>query len=192
MKTWQVIAFSLFCGLLAAGMILLVVSPPRGQAVALPPLPTAAPLIIYITGAVKQPGVYSLPTGSRVKDAIESAQGLISSADSTAINLAAPLRDGEHLVIPEIGEALPTQPGSSATAQVSKTTASFSLENPLNINTASQSELELLPGIGPTRASAIIAYREANGPFKQIQDIQNVPGIGPSTFQNLKAIITIE
>ena len=193
MKNWQVIIISLLFGLLTAGVILLIALPPRGQAILLPPLPTAPSLVIYITGAVNQPGVYNLPPGSRVKDAIQTAKGLLPAADSAAINLAATVQDGEHLVIPLTGEtnALPPEPGVSSTKVNVTPTLSYSSDHPLNINQAQEADFELLPGIGPTHAAAIIAYRTDHGPFIKIDDLQNVPGIGPVTFNRLKELITV-
>lgn len=191
MKTWQVILFSFLCGVLTAGVILLIALPPRGEAVQLAPIPTTPSLTVYVTGGINQPGVYALPPNSRVKDAIQASGGSSPSADVNAVNLAALLHDGEHLVIPLTGETSPTPavPGSSITP--STPDSPYSAENPLNINSASQSDLEKLPGVGPTRAAAIIAYREANGPYNHVEDIQNVPGIGATTFEHLKAMITV-
>jgi competence protein ComEA len=192
MKTWQVIIISLLSGLLMAGVILLIALPPRGQAIQLAPLPTTAPLTIYITGEVNQPGVYSLPPGSRVKDAVQIANGLLPDADSAALNLAAPTQDGEHLVIPLIGDTPSSTEGltPSSTTTIVPTSA-YTAQNPLNINLAKQADFELLPGIGPTRAAAIIAYRDSHGPFTKTSDIQNVPGIGTVTFNRLKDIISV-
>ena len=199
MKTWQIILFSLLAGALAAGVILLAASPPRGQAIQLAAQPTPSPLIVYITGAVRQPGVIALAAGSRVKDAIQSAGGLAPEADASGINLAAPVHDGQHLVIPRIGETLPTQPASAtaearpgATTQPATPTPAYSADHPLNLNTASEADLETLPSIGPTRAQAILTYRETHGAFARIEDLLNVPGIGPTLFDRIKALITAE
>src|SRR5450759_556077 len=142
MKTWQVILFSFLCGVLTAGVILLIALPPRGEAVQLAPLPTTPSLTVYVTGGINQPGVYALPPNSRMKDAIQASGGSSPSADVNAVNLAALLHDGEHLVIPLTGETSPTPavPGSSITP--STPDSPYSAENPLNINSASQSDLE--------------------------------------------------
>lgn len=199
MKTWQVILFSLLAGALAAGVILLVASPPRGQPIQLAAQPTPSPLIVYVTGAIRQPGVIALPAGSRVTDAIEAAGGLAPEADASGVNLAAPVHDGQHLVIPRAGEVLPTQPASAtaaaqpgAKAPPATPTPAYTADLPLNLNTATQADLETLPSIGPTRAQAILAYREAHGAFARIEDLLNVPGIGPTLFERIKALITIE
>jgi competence protein ComEA len=193
MKTWQVILISFLCGVLTAGVILLIALPPRGQAVPLEPAPTTPPLTIYITGGINQPGVYTLPPDSRLKDAVQAASGASPSADMSAVNLAALLHDGEHLAIPLLGPPTPTDAvGKSSGSPNATPSPAYSAEKPLNINSASQAELENLPGLGPTRASAIVAYRDAHGPFARIEDIQNVPGIGPTTFEHLKTLITAQ
>jgi competence protein ComEA len=171
-------------GLFVAALVWVVARNPAGEAVTLRPVPTEAPIIIHITGAVPRPGVYALPQGARVQDAISAAGGFLAEADKTGINLARVLEDGEQIDIPfGVGASivLPT-PG------VEVVTSSSEL---IDINTASQSELESLPGIGPTTAQKIIAYREENGPFARIEDIINVSGIGPGTFERIKELITV-
>lgn len=194
MKPWQVILFSLLAGGLAAGAILLVALPSRGgSSVPLAPQPTAPPWLVYVTGAVNQPGVVSLPAGSRVNDAIDSAGGLAPDADASRLNLAAFLHDGEHLAIPRVGEpgtpAPTSAPGAAPTAAA---TPAYSAENPLNLNAATQADLETLPSIGPARAQDILAYREAHGGFSQVEELLNIPGIGPTLYDRIKAMITVE
>lgn len=173
-------------GLFVALLIWVVARNPSGQAVTLRPVPTEKPIVVYITGAVPRPGVYALAQGSRVQDAISAAGGFLADADKTGINLARALEDGEQLEIaytsgssPVIGTDIPP---------TSETPSSSDL---ININTASQADLETLPGIGPTTAQKIIAYREANGPFVSTEDIVNVSGIGPGTYQRIKDLITV-
>jgi len=178
MRDWRGILIGVVCGLLGAGVLYLVSQPPRGEAVKLLPPPTPAPLIIYISGAVSQPGVYTLPADSRVKDAIEAAGGLLTDASVDNINLAAFLRDGAHLEIPTTASQ-PQTPSDSSTKLI-------------NINNASQSELESLPEIGPSLARAIIAYREEHGPFGAVEDIQKVTGIGPAIFEQISHLITVD
>jgi competence protein ComEA len=128
--------------------------------------------------------VYALPEGARVQDVISAAGGFLAEADKEFVNLARILEDGERLDIP-YGEGfspvIPTQ-------EVNSITSSSEL---ININTAASFELEELPGIGPTTAAKIIAYRDANGPFLSIEDIINVSGIGPGTYERIKDLITI-
>jgi competence protein ComEA len=128
--------------------------------------------------------VYALPKDSRVQDGISAAGGFLAEAQKTDINLAAPLEDGERLDIPYIEGASPVI--ATPAEEVVVTTTEL-----VNINTASQSELESLPGIGPTTAQKIVAYREANGPFINAEDIINVSGIGPGTYERIKDLITV-
>jgi len=195
MKDWWKIAFGVVCGLLGAGIILLVSSPPQGQPISLNPFPSPAPIIIYVTGAVNQPGVYSLPPESRVQDAILAAGGTAQDADLQALNLATLLTDGCQVLVPTLP---PYQPNNGATSTPIPSRGGNedllipSSEHPININTASHAELESLPGIGPYLAQQIISYREANGPFTSIEDIIDVYGIGQSTFELIKDLITVE
>lgn len=187
MKDWWKIAFGVLCGLLGAGLILLVARQPRGESIRLLPPPTPAPLIVHVDGAVAQPGVYTLAVGSRVQDAIQAAGGLLPEANTASVNLAAILQDGSRVFVPTL------QPTSPPGAPIVSPPARFSpsLGNLININTATQAELESLPGIGPALAQRVIAYREANGPFQSIEDIMKVSGIGPKTFEKIKDLITV-
>ena len=147
---------------------------------------TPAPLRVHVSGAVRQPDqVYMLPPGSIVQDAIEAAGGPTGEADLERINLALELADQQHVHVPEKGEenAPPAVSGGEADGAASEI---------VNINTATQPELETLPGIGPVTAGKIIAYRESHGPFARIEDIDDVPGIGPATFEGLKDLIRVE
>ena len=160
----------------------LIVTSPPPTATPLP-TPTPRPVQVYVSGAVTHPDVYELPTESIVKDAIEAAGGVTSEADLDRINLALPVADGQHVYVPQRGEESP--PISPPTE--SSSTTSGQAEGKININTASQSEIETLPGIGPSRAQGIIENR----PYDSIEDIQQVPGIGEVTFQKLKDLITV-
>jgi competence protein ComEA len=171
-------------GILAGGLIWLISAPPRGAPVELRPAPTSAPLVIHVTGAVAEPGVYELPPGARVKDAVAAAGGLLPGAKSGALNLAAPLADGQQIAVPD----------ASAAAAPDEAAENLPSEQPLgaliDINTATRAELEALPGIGPTIAQRIVDYREENGPFAKAADILNVSGIGPATYAQFKDLIT--
>lgn len=184
---WWQLAFGLIGGLLVAGLVLLVSGSPRGEAVTLLPPPTPPPIVVHVTGAVAQPGVYSLQAGSRVMDAVQMAGGLLSQANPDGVNLAALLQDGDQVFIPTIA---PTQlPGSQATPGTDARASDVKIL--ININTATQAELESLPEIGPSIAKEIIAYRQKNGPFQKIEDIMKVRGIGEKIFEAIKLLITI-
>lgn len=195
MKSWWKIPFGVVCGLLSAGIILLATSQPRGEAITLSPPPSPPPVVVQISGAVNQPGVYSLPMNSRVKDALNAAGGLASEADAQSINQAAFLTDGDLIWIPyqpsepKQEQASSTNDSSQSSVVVQPATQNKSIL--ININTATQPELESLPHIGPVIAQRIIAYRESNGSFMEIESIQQVDGIGPATFEDIKDLITV-
>ncbi len=184
-KSILYMASGVLFGLFIAVVVWVVARNPSGQAVTLRPVPTDAPIVVHITGAVPRPGVYALPQGARVQDAISAAGGFLADADKTGINLARLLEDGEKLDIPLAeGSSLVVEPVSVPTESAASTEL-------IDINNASQSELETLPGIGPTTAQKIIDYREENGPFQMTEDIMNVSGIGPGTYERIKDLITV-
>jgi competence protein ComEA len=144
---------------------------------------TPCPQRVYVSGAVHNPDVYALSPDSIVKDAIVAAGGATEDADLDRINLALRVADEQHVYVPHIGEDdLPVQPPSIQQAS----------EDKVNINKASCSELESLPGIGPTIAQRIVDYRQSHGPFSRIEDITNVAGIGPATLEKIRELITTE
>lgn len=169
---------------------LVVRVPPTAPIEIHPPLPTPtqsptatpAPLSVYVTGAVNQPGVVRVSPGARVQDAVAAAGGLAPDADQERANLAAPLYDGQHLHLPAVGE-LTVPIGTDGTGS---TQAEL-----ININTAAAGELISLPGIGDVMASRIVAYREEHGPFATIEEVMNVPGIGETRFDGFKGMITV-
>lgn len=190
MKTILYIFLGILLGLLLAGGIWLTARPPQGESVELRPAPTPKPIRVHIAGAIVRPGVYELPEDSRVLDAVEAAGGFVAEADKTALNLAAIVEDAERLDIPYAAGFTPE--ADSGFVVVSTGTPSSSAgEGLVNINTASLDELDTLPGIGPTTAQRIIDYRNDNGPFGSIEDIVNVAGIGPATYDELKDLITV-
>jgi competence protein ComEA len=147
-----------------------------------PATPTPAPINVYVSGAVNKPDVYALPAGSLVKDAVALAGGATAEADLDHVNLALKLSDQLQVYVPRKGEAVVT-PKSSA--------GSSALTSPININTANLEELDKLPGIGPAIAQAIIDYRTQTGPFKTIEAINEVKGIGDALFAKIKDSITV-
>ena len=156
---------------------------------------TSPSLKVHVTGAVARPGLYELDAGSRAADALEKAGGATPAADINQINLAAKLADGQQLVVPEFGAAgaggaAPgTAPGSGATAGGSQ--GSSGAKQPVNLNTATLEQIDSLDGIGPKTAQKIIDYREAHGGFKSIEELMEVPGIGPSKFEQLKGEVVV-
>lgn len=197
MKGWQQITLGIFIGFLLAGLVLIFVLPQRGSAIVLitktpdlTPIPTATLSLIrvHLTGAVNAPGMLTLPKGACLVDAIEKAGGLIEGYDSNLLNLAEILQDGSRIHIPNLVE----QESNFNNPQRSQPL--LNIEEPIlvNINTADLDTLVLLPGIGPSKAQAIINYREQNGLFMRIEDIQKVKGICPSIFDSIKDFITID
>jgi len=150
------------------------------------PSPTPSPIRVHVSGAVRQPAVYELPVGSIIQDAVNAAGGPASDADLDHINLAMELRDQQQVYVPRQGETDPPPVVSGGESGGEGAVGAL-----VNINTATAAELETLPRIGPAMAQRILDYREANGPFATIEDIQNVPGIGPATFEGLKDMITV-
>lgn len=192
MKTWQATLFAVFCTLLATGIVYLVSRPERGAPIQLLPAPTKAPLVVQISGAVHQPGLYELSPGSRLNDAIQAAGGLLAEADSSHINLAAPLVDGDLLIIPlQSSSEEPSSLGSDTTPPPITRSGNPVAPGLLDINLATAAEFESLPEIGPVIAQRIVEYRQANGPFTTLEAIQNVDGIGPVTFERIKPLITL-
>ncbi len=149
--------------------------------------PTPAPIVVFVSGEVLSPGVYTLPPESRVVDAIEAAGGLTTDADASAVNQAIVLEDGMQIHVPEIGEAATPLPlsggGDSSDAESS---------GKININTATPEELDTLPGIGPALAEAIIRHRETNGVFESVEQLVDVPGIGDATLAEIRELVTVE
>ena len=145
---------------------------------------------IHVTGAVHRPGVYLLPQKSRVRDAIEAAGGFSENANYDGINQAAFLEDGSQLLVPVLSQTSNSSDVviSSPDSYQSEDQKSFTI---ININTASQTELETLPYIGPVTAQKIIAYREEFGKFTAIEEIQKISGIGEATFKKIEAYITV-
>ena len=193
MKTWQAILFGVFAGLLSSAVILLIAMPPKGTAVELLPAATAEPIVVHIAGAVNQPGVYYLPRESRLTDAVDRAGGLQPNADAEALNLAARLMDGDKIVVPFAGQTVADViQRSNASLNSSAAISADDLEVfPIDLNTATQEELLHLPGIGPSKAADILAYRQENGPFQRLEDIMKVPGIGDSTFDQIREFIIV-
>ena len=149
---------------------------------------------VQVAGAVLAPGLFDMPAGARAGDAIAAAGGLAADADAAAINLARPLVDGEKLTAPTIRPARPGETASDSALPDLSDTRSGGLDLGgsilIDINAASAPELEALPAIGPVTAQAIVDYRMANGPFRSVEDIVFVKGIGPATLDKIRDLIT--
>jgi competence protein ComEA len=156
-----------------------------------------ATVVVYVSGAVAAPGLVELPEGSRVGDAVTAAGGFAESADTAALNLARIVADGEQIDVPTVEEqasdpaAVSGQTGSAPASGSSSPSSSAQTGGLVNINTATQAELETLPGVGPSTAKKIIDDRTANGPFKKKEDLKRVSGIGDKKYASLEASITV-
>jgi len=167
------LGLGLALGLALAGGLLLAVrlARPSGLEVLLPtPTPVPQAVTVHITGAVAQPGVYTLPAGARLADAVRSAGGFAPGADPQGVNLALPLEDGTRYHIPSREES----------------------DRRVNLNTATREELEALPGIGPALAQAILDRRREKGPFRRLEDLLEVRGIGPATLERLRPLVRVD
>jgi competence protein ComEA len=156
-----------------------VVTPLRASA---PARPAAAKLLVIdVAGAVRRPGLYRLRSGSRIDDAIAAAGGPTAKAQLAAVNLAAPIADGEQVVVP--GRGAVGAPAASPPAADSSPSA------PLDLNTATAEQLDSLPGIGPVTAQKILDYRQEHGAFHSVAELEGVPGIGPGRLAQLKGLV---
>lgn len=143
----------------------------------------AAPklLVVDVAGAVRHAGLYRLRSGSRIDDAIAAAGGATDKAQLSSVNLAAPVADGEQVVVPGRGAA--------GVAAASPPAAGSSPSAPLDLNSATLEQLESLPGIGPVTAQKILDFRQAHGAFHSIAELDGVPGIGPAHMAQLKGLV---
>jgi competence protein ComEA len=133
-------------------------------------------LVVDVVGAVRRPGLHRLVQGARIADAVASAGGATAKAELALVNLAAPLADGEQVVVPVRGAAAASGGTPSASA-------------PLDLNTATPEQLDALPGIGPATAAKIVSFRQAHGPFRSVDELDAVPGIGPARIEQLKGLV---
>ena len=143
-------------------------------------------ITVDVKGAVKSPGIYDLPVGSRVNDAVQKAGGLTEQADSKSLNLAQKVSDEALVYVPTKGEESASQQAGSGTA------SSTSKEKKVNLNKASLEELKQVKGLGGKRAQDIIDHREANGKFKSVDELKKVSGIGAKTIEKLKDYVTVD
>ena len=156
-------------------------------------------IVVHITGAVNKEGIVELQTGARIADAIEKAGGAKENADIKNINLATILEDGMKVHIPTVEETqtnneninVENNANSQINAGTKEVTSNTKTQGKININTATEEELDTLPGIGPSTASKIIDYRKENGKFKSVEEIKEVSGIGDAKYEKIKKLITI-
>lgn len=159
------------------------------------PSPEVQPIIVHVVGEVQTPGVYALSGDARVVDAVSAAGGLTALADPEMINLADRISDGQQVRVPGLGAdprpsltPYPVSSGRRSTSGLERVSSGALI----NINTASASELESLPGIGPVLAGRIVAYRTENGPFEATEDLMDVSGIGEGYYAQLCDLITVQ
>ena len=154
-----------------------------------PPTETAAPptaVVVDVVGAVRRPGLYRLAQGARIADAVSRAGGATRKADLALINLAAPLADGEQVVVPRRGSAAPA---ASSGATGSSATPGVPAGGPVHLSTATLEQLDSLPGIGPVTAQKILDYRQEHGAFTSVDELDAVPGIGPARLDQLQDLV---
>jgi competence protein ComEA len=184
------VAAIVILGLLFVGSRLLS----RSHAAAAPPIPTAAStraakktadaqlMYVDVVGAVRRPGLYRLERGSRIADAVARAGGVTRKAQLELLNVAAPLADGEQVVVPRRG-------AGAASATVPSGAAGAPAAGPVHLSTATPEELDSLPGVGPVTAQKIIDYRQQHGGFSSVDELDAVPGIGPARMEQLKGLV---
>ncbi len=145
----------------------------------------ATSIVVYVAGQVAIPGIYTLAATARVNDAVLAAGGPRATADLGVVNLAATLHDGERVYVPAAGEAVPplieSAPGATGTSPA----------EPVNINAATAAQLDVLPGVGPATAAAIVAHRQQHGPFQSVEQLGDVRGIGPAKLDALRGLVTV-
>jgi competence protein ComEA len=165
---------------------------------------TPASTIVYVAGAVVRPGMYALASDARAYDAVTKAGGFTHDADTVAVNLAAHVADGDEIAVPHLGDALPASSRAhhraSGRASKHKGRSGHRRRTPrtddapaqtVDLNTADESALEAIPGIGPTLATRIVEFREVNGPFATVDALADVAGITPSKFDEMAPYLTV-
>lgn len=157
--------------------------------------PPPPPLVIYVGGAVVQPGLVQLPDGARVADAVAAAGGLRPDADAGRLNLAEKLRDGARLYVLAVGEVVAPpvagQVGTPGANPGSTATGDGTGGAPVDLNTATEAELDALPGVGPATAAAIVAHRGTIGRFSSVEQLADVRGIGPAKLETLRPLVRV-
>jgi competence protein ComEA len=164
---------------------------PAGPAAPAGPVaPTsAATATVHVVGQVHSPGVYALPAGARVADAIVAAGGTSPEADLEQLNLAARVSDGERVYVPKKGELPPAAPGPAPSGPSGSGAKTVAPGGAVDLNTASAEQLDALPGVGPATSKAIVAYRSSHGRFRSVTELLEVPGIGPAKLEALRPLV---
>ena len=180
----QVVLVVAVVAAVAGGVVLFVRGPTSGNSIELVlPAATSVPeteLKVYITGAVRLPGVYAVGLGSRLIDVVDAAGGPIRQADLAAVNLAVRVADEQHWHIPAQGEEPPVATGER-----------IADSGKIDLNSASVESLKSLPGIGDVKALSIVRYRQGNGPFSRVEDVLAVSGIGPATLEAIRELVEV-
>ncbi|MEO8393461.1 MAG: helix-hairpin-helix domain-containing protein [Chloroflexota bacterium] len=180
---------------IVGGMVLVMASRPAPVTITInppPPTPTIvpsatpSPLMVYVTGAVNQPGVVTLPASSRIQDVLAAAGGAAPDADLERIDLAALVSDGDHIHVYRDDEAAQTVDNSQSSSSENATSTV------VHVNRATLEELETLPGIGPVLAQRIIDYRTANGKFTTLESLKEVSGIGDHVAQGINGLVVFD
>lgn len=139
-----------------------------------------------MVGRVAHPGVVTVPGDARVQDVVRAAGGLLADADLTRVNLARHVQDGEQIVIPRPGEEVTTAPGPAPAA-----TGTAASSSPVDLNSADAAGLDALPGVGPVLAARIVQYRDTNGPFRSVDQLDEVSGIGAKLMEQLRPLVHV-
>lgn len=176
-KPWLMPAIYILSGALIMAVLFTVSQPRRGSPIGLTPAPTQM-VRVQVDGSVAQPGLYTLTNGSRVEDALQSAGGALPGTDLSTLNLARPLKDGEKISV-----------GATVAAENPSSPAPTAL---VDLNTATARELDALPGIGETKAEAILAYRVEHGSFVSVDELLQVPGISQTLFDQIKELVKVQ
>jgi competence protein ComEA len=166
-----------------------VAAAPGSSTSSAPPSTGPSELVVHAAGAVTRPGLYRVPAGARVADVIDAAGGLAPDADADRVNLAQPVGDGERIYVLRRGEGdVPPAPGGTVPTTVGSGSggATGGTDQVVDLNTASADELDTLPGVGPATAEAIIAYRTEHGPFRSVDELLEVRGIGDAKLAELR------
>ena len=185
----------LFADSRSADGAILIATPERALSVSETPTPSA--MAVYVTGGVENPGVYDLPSDARARDALDAAGGATADADLERVNLAKRLSDGEHVRVPKRGAsdgdsavaAPPRQPRAASSPPAQTAPATSDYVGKIDVNAADAAALESLPGIGTSRARAIIEHRQANGPFASVDDLTEVRGIGEGILESIRDFV---